>query len=321
MTNYPITSHSPAQAKALHRQLTALRKQLTATEAQVAVLREDNNRLEAALAVERAARDPDALPKARHDLHLVTYKLLRVLKIFDHLHLQRPDVDVRPADFVNDDFLVEFGKRVEAHFARKLSWQRSPVEPGPVLTAPEIKEPAADFGDARVLSRDSDPRSVPVDDRTTQRAQSDPQSDPPAHAVSAPSKGNPVLVDASNPAAELLRLLIGASSVEVHESPPRVRIQIANEEGTRDAAFFLSCEDGIVTATKDFVKFDQPQLPHFLTETSIEFEVDQAPNFLILFMGAILDFSVEPAGKQTDVENIASPSQPRLTEDDASMEV
>eukprot|EP00177_Eucheuma_denticulatum_P002537 GFKZ01004559.1.p1 GENE.GFKZ01004559.1~~GFKZ01004559.1.p1 ORF type:complete len:318 (+),score=49.14 GFKZ01004559.1:112-1065(+) len=317
MTNPNVIPPSTAQVRALNKHLTAVRKQLTATEAQVAVLREDNNRLEAALAVERAAREPDALRKAQHDLHLVKYKLLRVLKIFDCLHLQRPDVNVRPGDFVTDEFLADFCKRVEAHFEQKLNREECHGEPRPASAAPESRKPAGVVGVDHVVAPASDSRSIPGGDYTPQPGQSDPRAKP----VPSPRKGSPVLIDASNPAAEIMRLLIGASSVEVHQSPPEVRIQMANEEGTRDAAFFLSLRDGVLTASREFIKFDGPQLPVHLAETPMEFDVHEAPNFLIALMGAIFDFTVQPGRKQTDFDNIPSPTQRLFPDENSSMEV
>lgn len=321
MTN-PNIAPCPAQLKALHKQLTALQKQVSATETQVTLLRQENNRLEAALAVERAGRDPDALRSARHNLHLVTYKLHRVMKIFDNFQIQRPDINVGIADFVTDDFLREFSARVEAHFARKLNRvgisfdskpalavpprRRSPENDEDVAPAFETQAAMEDYPDSQAAQENSAAEIVPV---------------AAAAAAPTPSMQHNTLVDDSNPAADMVRLLIGSSSVKVYDSPPRVRIHIGNEQGTREAAFFLTRNDGMITATRDFINFNQPHHFCLMTEAEIHFEVEQAPNFLILLMGAIFDFSVLPSSRQTDLENINSPLQFPLTGENPSMEV
>lgn len=380
-----------------------MQSQLVATEDQVKVLREDNNRLEAALAVERGGRDPDALKKAHHELHLVSYKLARVMRIFDEFKVKRPDPGAELREFATDEYLRQIVANVEERMAlqsRKRSTangeQSAPPETevamlsrgvvesdgavvleaavessGAVVledkVAPESKgttepeqsgEPDTEMQPETVGNSESNAQpdlmggsgattDVPMTDAvnnsggnteprmavasndvpdTTEQPESsvvqNVQAEPsiraelalPADRSTTPSQGNrndststllvspPIVVDETNPAAEVLKILIGAASVIVYDAPRKVKVEMVNEEKQREVSFFLSWSEYGMTFSKDVVRLEERDWPDFLNEDCIEFDFSQAPTFLVLVMSAVHGFTLQQTG-----ENIEEP--------------
>lgn len=386
------TQKAQSEVAALRAQVASTQTQLTATEEQVKVLREDNNRLEAALAVERGARDPDALKKARHELHLVNYRLARVLRIFDEFKVKRPDIRADLRTFVTDEYLRDFVASVEERIAvqcqkdteDKMRRSDPPrdgvamvlegarerdgavvlegyVEPdGAVMLEGAVSPKRTIVSErSRGTNLDRKPEDVQDEGGTEQpketnghgntkdaqmtdvigdwggitepdlaevksgvvNASEQPENnviqnmhaDPSTHTTLAapidslavpsqngrdepaltPVEAPPVIIDETNPAAEVLKILIGAASVAVYDAPRRVKVEMINEAKEREVSFFLSWSGDGMTFSKDTVRLEERDRPEFLNEDCIEFDFSQAPTFLVLVMSAVHGFALQ----------------------------
>lgn len=298
-----------------------------AAEAMAEDLREENHRLQAALAVERASRASDELQRARSSYHRELYRISRLLRIFDALDMPRPSVsddDDNLNEFIPDSLLQELRARYHSnkaanHVTVKLSGEESgsgnPLndqpdtqmeasnddmpgkgdapahsmpEPRPARTGeyqgPVVEEPPGTTAELSVART-----SEAEDANSLKRPKSLLESDFPESDVLPAS-----IIDDTNPAAECLRILIGASSVAVFEEPRRVKITIDNPDKQREVSFWLAWKDGSMEYTQESVRLEDLVCPDFLKEYAIDFELAQAPRFLLLVLGAVFDMQIVP---------------------------
>lgn len=327
----PPSSPTPSE-------LSALRAKLSAVEALNSGLREENNRVQAALAVERAARDGDELTRLRRDVHLISHRLSRALRLFDAVGLDPPDPQAPLEQFITDEFLEHFPALAARSLAKRVG---QPILPGDETemgdaqptperdnndaqtTPKEPVEPPAEV--AKEVAPTSQPAEQPAivssDGNAQAQAQAQAQmgssseSVPPPNAATPPAEKPPIVVDETNPTAECLRMLIGADSISLYEDPARIKIDMTNDEKKRALSFWLQWKDGVIEYTRQSVEVEDDSCPNFLREYSIEFEVAQAPNFLVLVMGAMFDFRIEPKSEPTLEEDPAAQDE-TMREDD-----
>ncbi|CDF39148.1 unnamed protein product [Chondrus crispus] len=291
-------------------QLSAVQEKLTAVEALLAGLRAENHRLQTALAVERASSDADELISLRRDVHVVRHRLSRALRVFDSLGLDTPSTDAPIEDFINDTFLEQLPQRVTASLNQRELLVSKPTEapqkpttdpscntelqPPPNLSrndqsTPEKENPAEE--PKQSPSPQTDASGVPETLQGSIPVFPQPPNDPASQA-------RPLVADTS-PTVECVRMLIGADSIAVSDDPARIKIDMSNPEKKRALSFWLSWKDDVICYTRESVEVEEDSCPMFLKEYSIEFEVGQAPNFLVLVMGAMFDFRVKPKSEPT----------------------
>lgn len=368
---------------ALAKLLEKTKVQLSSCESEVEVLKEDNNRLQAALAVVQGARDSDALNKAKHDLHLVNYRYSRIMKFFDRLKLERPSTRTDLRMFMSDDHIEDaisklnemFTKRAEQKVNRQKkkdfdmsngeNWveekddaqvtpvvEKNPAEsnganhtqqvqkeqvdpvaigentndvqmsdaPGEVENIPpkENDKPAEEVKNA-VLDGQEQPEGTVLPDQTKSTNEAEKLvTGPEATLIGDPNNADFI--------ADVLRVLIGASSVALHESKKQVRVQMLNEAKKRSLVFSLSWTGEALRFWKESSSFgddELPGLPSFLKEEdSIEFESAQAPNFLLTTMGAMLDFQVSSTIEESEpIKQTEDPPQASITVEENNTQV
>lgn len=310
-------------------QLSAVQEKLTAVEALLAGLRAENYRLQAALAVERASRDADELISLRRDVHLVRHRLSRALRVFDSLGLDTPSTDAPIENFINDTFLEQLPQRVtESLNQRELLVSKPTEAPQKRTTDPscntELQLPPNLSRNDQSAPEKQNPAEEPKQSPSTQAdASGVPETlqgsipvfpQPPND--SAFSQARPLVSDTS-PTVECLRMLIGADSIAVSDDPARIKIDMSNPEKKRALSFWLAWKDDVICYTRESVQVEEDSCPMFLKEYSIEFEVGQAPNFLVLVMGAMFDFKVKPKSEPTLEDEAANDDEDNDMRDDS----
>lgn len=289
----------------------ALREQLQASEAVSEGLRSDKRRLQAALAVERGAQASEELQRMRRVHVLDQYRVSRLLRVFDALDVPQPKITDRISEFVTDELLDSLRSRLndapEVQGREKRKEERGDSD----LDRDVDMEGDADGEDApdRTVFEDTNEQKLKPSERpreqdtgtTTLPVQNEEKPSSPQTQKSVPSTAFPdssailtAIIDDSNPAAECLRILIGATNIAVYENPRRIKITITNEEKHREASFWLAWKDGSMEYTQQSLTMEDDVCPDFLKEYAIDFDVAQAPRFLLLVMGALFDMNIEP---------------------------
>lgn len=312
MTQEPSAHHQ----KALHEQVQA-------AQALAEGLRAENRRLHAALAVERAAKASEELQRVRRSYNLAQYRISRLLRIFDALDVPRPKPTDDQADFVSDELLDQLRRRLSSVQASPTPTKQKENAATPVRDTdgdvgmddeadssadagivPDRHLDAVDVGSAEPQQQQQrKPSEEPPDATATTTAPAlNEQTGEPAQpqkplssSVLAESDTLPAsIIDESNPAAECLRILIGATSIAVYQNPRRVKITMRNPDKHREASFWLAWKEESMEYTQDSLNMEDEVCPDFLKEYAIDFDLAQAPRFLLLVMGAVFDMNIEP---------------------------
>lgn len=324
-----VAAEMPPSTTPPPSQLSALQEKLTAVEALLTGLRAENHRLQAALAVERAARDADELTCLRRDVHLVRHRLSRALRVFDTLGLESPSMEEPIHSFIDDDFLEQLPQRVTANLKER------DVEAPKAVDDFQKPSPKHPDNAPETVTQNGNEKASPGKHDNSEEPRKSPVAPTDASIGPEPSKGfspssqqrsaQKALPDDTTPVhntnitVECLRMLIGADSIVLSDDPTRIKIEMRNPEKKRALSFWLAWKGNVICYTREAVQVEEDSCPMFLKEYSIEFEVSQAPNFLVLVMGAMFDFKVKPKS-EPKLEDDAAHGDETMRDDDTIRE-
>lgn len=92
---------------------------------------------------------------------------------------------------------------------------------------------------------------------------------------------------------DCLRFLVGASEVELTDEPNKVKFVFDSKETGRKIAFWLTWNDHKMEYSKIEMTLDNESKPSFADEQNIEFDLSQAPIFLVQILGSLNGFKVK----------------------------